>query len=161
MKSIHVCGCVSITSILLTGCCQRRAGRAAAIYVVCEIRDDNNGCYCQAGVGQRQDQLACSFWGCQSLSSKSAATPQLPLSVACTLWLHPAEFSQSVSCVLSYVASVFEKVFEQSKGQVCRTQAKKLPHSQQATILFFEILLKLKKNLHIMACYYLAWKSIK
>lgn len=105
---VHPCSArVSITSILLTGCCHRRAGRAAAIYVVCEIRGDNDGGHCQAGVGQRQDQLACSFWGCQSLSGMSAATPQLPLSVACTLSLHPAEFIQSLSCVLSYVAQPF------------------------------------------------------
>lgn len=97
-------GRVSITSILLTGCCQRWVGRAAAIYVACEIGGDNNGCHCQAGAGQRQDQLACSFWDCQSLSSMSAATLQLPLSVACTLRLHPAEYSQSASRILSYVA---------------------------------------------------------
>lgn len=109
---VHPCSApVSITSVLLTGCCHRRAGRAAAIYVVCEIRGDNNGGHCQAGVGQRQDQLACSFWGCQSLSGMSAATPQLPLSVACTLSLHPAEFIQSLSCVLSHVAQAYLRRF--------------------------------------------------
>lgn len=106
----HPCsGHVSITSILLTGCCQRWAGRAAAIYVVCEIRGDNNGCHCQAGAGRRQAQLACSFWDCQSLSSMSAATLQLPLSVACTLQLRPAGCGQSTFYTLSCVAQLYRK----------------------------------------------------
>lgn len=102
-------GRVSITSILLTGGCQRWAGRAAAIYVACEIGGDNNGCHCQAGVGWRQDQLACSFWDCQSLSSMSAATLQLPLSVACTPPLRPTECGQSASRILSFVAQPYLK----------------------------------------------------
>lgn len=102
--------CVSITSILLTSCCQRWAGRAAAIYVACEIGGDNNSCHCQAGARRGQNQLACSFWDCLSLSSMSAATPQLSLSVVCTLWLHPAECGQSASHNLSYVVQLYLKM---------------------------------------------------
>lgn len=60
---------------------------------MCEIEGDNNWCQCQTGVGRRQDQLACSFWDCQSLSAMSATTLQLPVSIAYTLRIHPAEVS--------------------------------------------------------------------
>lgn len=93
---------VSITSGLLADERQEaEVGRAKLlIYPVCETRGDNKSCHCQATtalVGYRITWHAASEPDCRSLSTTSAATPQLPVSKVCKVRLHPAEVSNEAA----------------------------------------------------------------